>query len=244
VPDHAARDETVISGLRNHRHLVLLAVLLLALVVQPLIAHDSPPARVAFDLLLGAALVSTFVIVFRERERGFAAVLMVPTLVLTIAEYLVPAGSFVLVAAAFHAFVALFLGYAVGVLVRDTFRRRAIVFDDILGAFAGYMLLGVVWGSLYAMVELLAPAAFSVSPDIRWQLDDWQPSRALFNYFSFTTMSGLGYNDITPAAPITNTLTWIEVMSAQFYLAVVIAQIVGLKLAQAVSPGGRGPDAG
>jgi voltage-gated potassium channel len=139
---------------------------------------------------------------------------------------------------AYHGLVTLFLGCAVGVLVRDIFRHRSIGFDDILGAFAGYLLLGVVWGNLYATVELLAPGAFSVSPEIRWQLEDWHLRRALFNYFSFTTMASLGYNDITTASPISNTLTWIEVMTAQFYLAVVIAQIVGLKLAQAIG-GGR-----
>jgi voltage-gated potassium channel len=230
----------VIERLRNHQHLALLAVLLLALVAQPLVAHESRAARVGFDLLVGLALVATFVVVFKPRQRRFAAALLIPVLVLTITEHLVSARSFVPAALAYHALVTLFLGGAVGVLVRDIFRHRAIDFDDILGAFAGYILLGVVWGNLYATVELLAPGAFSVSPEIRWQLDDWHLRRALFNYLSFTTMASLGYNDITPAAPIANTLTWIEVMTAQFYLAVVIAQIVGLKLAQAIAPGGRG----
>jgi hypothetical protein len=48
-------------------------------------------------------------------------------------------------------------------------------------------------------------------------------------------MTSLGYNDVIAVTPLANTLTWIEVMAAQFYLAVVIAQIVGLKLAQAVA---------
>lgn len=223
--------------LRNHQHLALLAVLLLALVAQPLVAHESLAARVGFDLLLGLALVATFVVVFGRGERRFAAVFLIPVLVLAMTEYLVPTRSFVLAAVAYHGLVTLFLACAVGVLVRDIFRHRSIGFDDILGAFAGYLLLGIVWGNLYATVELLAPGAFSVSPEIRWQLKDWHLRRALFNYFSFTTMASLGYSDITTAAPITNTLTWIEVMTAQFYLAVVIAQIVGLKLAQAIGRG-------
>ena len=228
--------------LRNHRHLVLIAVLLLALIAQPLVAHESRAARVSFEVLLGLVMVATLFAVFEPRERRFAATLLILPLVLTVTEYAVAAGSFTLISVAYHLLVALFLACAVGVLVRDIFRHRTIVLDDIIGAFAGYILLGVVWGNLYATVELLAPGAFSVSPEIRWQLEDWHLRRALFNYFSFTTMASLGYNDITPAAPITNTLTWIEVMTAQFYLAVVIAQIVGLKLAQAI--GGDRPRAG
>lgn len=230
----------MVERLRNHRHLVLLGVLLLTLIAQPLVAHESRTARVGFEVLLGLAMVATLFVVFEPRERRFAAMLLILPLVLTVAEYSVAARSFALVSIAYHLLVVLFLGYAVGVLVRDIFRHRTIGFDDILGAFAGYILLGVVWGNLYATVELLAPGAFSVSPEIRWQLEDWHLRRALFNYVSFTTMASLGYNDISSAAPIANTLTWIEVMTAQFYLAVVIAQIVGLKLAQAVGSGDRG----
>jgi voltage-gated potassium channel len=228
----------VIERLRNHRHLVLLAVLLLALIAQPLVAHESRAARVGFELLFGLSLMATLLVVFGPRERRYAAVLLLPLLALAVTEYAVSARSFTLTAVGYHLMVALFVGLAVAVLVRDIFRHRSIGFDDILGAFAGYILLGVAWGSLYATVELLAPGSFSVSPEIRWQLEDWHLRRALFIYFSFTTMSSLGYNDITPAAPIANTLTWIEVMTAQFYLAVVIAQIVGMKLAQAIE-GGR-----
>ena len=82
------------------------------------------------------------------------------------------------------------------------------------------------------------PGSFAVAPEIRWQLDDPLLRRALFTYVSFATLTGLGYNDVTAVAPLANTLTWLEAMSAQFYLAVVIAQIVGMKLAQVVEGGG------
>jgi hypothetical protein len=48
----------------------------------------------------------------------------------------------------------------------------------------------------------------------------------------------LGYGDITPIGPPAYTLTWLEVMFGQFYMAVVVAQLVGLKLAQALRGGG------
>jgi hypothetical protein len=91
--------------------------------------------------------------------------------------------------------------------VRDIFRNRTISVDAVIGAFAGYLLLGVAWRSLYAASHLLAPGSFAVSPDIAWQLEDWHLRRALFNYFSFATMASLGYSDITAVAPLANTLT-------------------------------------
>jgi voltage-gated potassium channel len=57
---------------------------------------------------------------------------------------------------------------------------------------------------------------------------------------SFTTLMTLGYADLTPIGPPSYTLTWLEVMSGQFSMAVVVAQLVGLKLAQALR--GNRPD--
>jgi len=77
-----------------------------------------------------------------------------------------------------------------------------------------------------------------VSPDIAWRLGEWHRRRALFEYLSFTTLTSLGYGDITPIGPPAFRLTWHEVMVGQFYMAVVVAQLVGLKLGQALTRGG------
>jgi voltage-gated potassium channel len=226
----------VTGRLGEHKHLLLLAAMLLVLVTQPLLADASAAGRIAYDLLVAATAVAVLLIVFNERwERQLGLVLALPAVALSAALYATPALPAVATGVAYHLSVALFLGFAVAVIVRDIFRRRAVTFDEILGAFAGYLLLGVVWGSLYVLVELLAPASFAVSADIRWQLDDLHLRRALFNYLSLATLASLGYSDITPVAPLANTLTWLEVMSAQFYLAVVIAQLVGMKIAQVVA---------
>jgi hypothetical protein len=224
-----------VARLRAHKHLLLLAALLLVVITQPLVARESIATRLAYDLAVAAAAIGVLFAVFGFRwERRVAVVLALPAIVLTFARYVLPQGAVAPYSVAFHASAVLFLGFAVAIIVRDIFRGRAISADAVLGAFAGYLLLGIAWGSLYAIVELLAPGSFSVAPEIRWQLEDWHLRRALFNYVSFATMASLGYSDVTAVAPLANTLTWLEVMTAQFYLAVVIAQIVGLKLAQAL----------
>ncbi len=224
------------ARLRGRMGTVLLVALVAAQIVLPLVAREGRAGRIAFDLLIAVAAALTFLAVFEDtRVRRAAAVLLAPAAALTFAQYVAPAPAFVAGAVAFHLSVALFFGFAVAMIVRDVFRHRAIALDDVAAAFAGYLLLGLFWGNLYATAHLLAPGAFSVSRDIAWQLDDWHLRRALFNYYSFTTMASLGYSDVTPTAPIANTLTWMEVLAAQFYLAVVIAQLVGLKLAQAVA---------
>jgi hypothetical protein len=226
------------GGLARHKHLLLLVAMLFALVTQPLVAHESTASKIAYDLLVAAVTVGVLLVVFGERwEWQVALALLFPAFVLTFALYAVSPLLALPAAVAYHVFLALFVAFAVGVMVRDIFRRHAISFDEVIGAFCGYLLLGIVWGNLYVVVELLAPGSFAVAPAIQWQLDDLHLRRALFNYVSFATMASLGYNDVTAVAPLANILTWLEAMSAQFYLAVVIAQIVGMKLAQVVRAG-------
>jgi hypothetical protein len=227
------------GGLARHKHLLLLAAILVPLVTQPLVAHESAAARIVYDLLITAVAAGVIVVVFEERwERQVALALLAPAVVLTVALYTVSARLALPAVVAYHVSVTLFVAFAVGVIVRDIFRRHAISFDEVIGAFSGYLLLGLVWGNLYVVVEVLAPGSFAVAPAIQWQLDDLHLRRALFNYVSFATMASLGYNDVTTVAPLANILTWLEVMTAQFYLAVVIAQIVGMKLAQVVGADG------
>ncbi len=85
---------------------------------------------------------------------------------------------------------------------------------------------------------MFAPGAFTVSSDIAAQLGDWRLKRSLFAYLSLTTLTSMGYGDITPVSQPAYSLSWMEVMLGQFYMAVVVAQLVGLKLAQAIGQAG------
>ena len=76
---------------------------------------------------------------------------------------------------------------------------------------------------------------------IAWRLGAWHLQRFLFNYFSVMTLTTMGYSDITPAGAPVYTLIWLEAVFGQFYSAVVVAQLVGLKLAQAIK--NESPDA-
>ncbi len=232
----------MMTALREWKHFVLLAAVLGMLVSQPFLVHGGIAARFIVDAAVLAVAVGVMLIVFGKTwERNLGLALALPAVALAIAHYAFLASHTPPLAVAFHLLIVVFLGFAVVVIVRDIFRKRTIRFDDILRAFAGYLLLGVLWGNGYAAAALLAPDAFSVNPAIQWQLDDWHLRRALFNFFSLATLSSLGYSDITPTSPFTNTLTWLEVMSGQFYMAVVIAQIIGLKLASVVRSGSADP---
>jgi hypothetical protein len=225
----------------RHRHLILLIGVVALQIVQPLLAHDSVAHRVLYDTAFGAvAVLVSFAIFVRDWERWFALALLFPAIVANVAHYSVSERSQALAAVVFHLSSASFLAFAVAVILRDILRKRTIRVDEVLGAIVGWVLMGLIWGHLYAMTDRLIPDSFSVSTEIAGQLNEWHSRRALFDYFSFTTLTSLGYGDITPTRAPAYTLTWLEVMFGGFYMAVIVAQLVGMKLAQAVDPDGRG----
>ncbi len=86
-------------------------------------------------------------------------------------------------------------------ILGHVFSTRMLRTDDVVGAFSGYIIIALIWGRLYALAWMLMPSYFSISPDIKWQLTNWNTLLALFDYYSFTTISSIGYGDITTTGP-------------------------------------------
>lgn len=230
----------MIQGMgKTRKHLALLTALIGMMVAQPLVGHRSVPGGAVFDAVLSAICLYVFFIVFGEgRERRAALALILLAFASNLGVYTLPPGVHTASEVAYHCFMVAFLGFAVAVILRDIFAKTVIGGDDVIGAICGYMLLALVWANLYTLTYLLVPGTFAVSRDIAWRMVEWHQRRALFEYLSFTTLMTLGYSDMTPIGSPAYTLTWLEVMFGQFYMAVVVAQLVGLKLAQAIR-GGR-----
>jgi hypothetical protein len=227
---------------RRRKHLMLLTALVVLQVGQPLLEHRSALVRVLSDSIFVGICLYVFFIVCTERwQRVVGALLFIPVLVSNLAIYSHEPHIHRAAGVVFHVALIAFLGFAVAVILRALFSKSVIRGDDVIGAICGYILGAMVWGNLYALSYLFVPGAFNVNPEIALQLEDWQLKRSLFDYLSFTTLTSLGYGDITPVGQPAYSLSWLEVLFGQFYMAVVVAQMVGLKLAQAIKGNGQGP---
>lgn len=101
--------------------------------------------------------------------------------------------------------------------------------NRLFAAIAGYLLIGLTFGSVFVMVETLLPQAFSVG--------DTAPATAAdLNYYSLVTLSTVGYGDITPQDPIARALSVTEALAGQVYLTVLVGRLVGLHLAETSKP--------
>jgi hypothetical protein len=221
------------AGARARIQLMMLGAHVLVLGVQPHMTHVSAPVGAIGDAAFAVLSLAVFLTLCqRRRDRRTGAMLFVPVLLSNFALVALSGPSRTATAYAFHVFVILFLGFAVVVVVRQLTRTTVIRADHILGAVGGYVLAALAWSHVYGITYMLVPGAFGVSPDVAGQLADWQHRRTLFYHLSFTTLTTIGYGDITPVGSPLYALIWTETIFGQFYMATVVAQLVGLKMAQ------------
>ena len=123
---------------------------------------------------------------------------------------------------------SLFILTALVTINRKIFLEKKVSGDTIKGGIAVFFLIGIVWALFYVMVYVLDPNAFSQSIE---PID-------LFNsmfYFSFTTLTTLGYGDISPVSDLARTLANLEAVIGVMYPAIYISRMVGLYTAQEMS---------
>lgn len=204
---------------RAPRFGLLLLSIIVELMLAPLFVgteHGLQVARVLTSLVMLAAL-------WAADAQGASVRLFVPT----IAAHLLYAYSGHVVAhVAALTLRALFFSYATGVIMWRTLRRADVTVDTIAGAACVYTLLAVVWANLYVVVETLRPGSFQIPA--AWRLGaTGDPAPALV-YFSFVTLTTVGYGDVTPLWPGSGGLAVAEAVVGQLYLAITIARLVGL----------------
>jgi len=106
--------------------------------------------------------------------------------------------------------------------------------NRLVGAVCVYLLLGVIWAFAYTLLDLLSPGSFQgFSP-----LDDpyWDSE---WLYFSFVTMTTLGYGDILPISATARALAYMQSVSGQFYVAVLVAGLVSGYISIKQGPGAK-----
>ena len=109
------------------------------------------------------------------------------------------------------------------VLLAQVFRSGPITSYRVQGAIAVYLLFGVGWAHAYHLTELLHPGSFNSTAGPLDSVVTWA-------YYSYVTLSTVGYGDITPVRPIARALSMGEALTGQLYLAVLIARLVAMEV--------------
>jgi Ion channel len=220
------------------KYLTLLVSLLLVVVAFPIL-RAGIDTRVVLDVLISILFLTALLLVFPDRvTRAVGLVLGVPTLLGIWTGYFLPGLPQQTLSVVLHALSALFFALTVGVILRDVNRAREVSADTIYGAFCGYLLTGLLFSHLYSMVEIVQPGSFR--SDALALAGDLAGDRRhyLLVYFSFVTLATVGYGDITPSGDTARGLAVVEAIVGQFYIAVLVAVLIGKRVSQGFRPVG------
>jgi len=173
------------------------------------------------SILLSIVLLSAVLAVAgRRRALTIAILLAIPTLVARWSNHfrpdLVPPEAFLVGGLLVFIFVA-------GHILHFVLRAPSVTTEVLCASISAYVILGLIWTIAYWLVDEIVPNAFAFTSGVK------EPMRG-FNafYFSFVTLSTVGYGDITPVARVARMLAALEAMTGLLYVAVLIARLVSL----------------
>jgi hypothetical protein len=124
-------------------------------------------------------------------------------------------------------FSGIFFVFMAAVILNYLFREEQITVDVIAGAICAYFLIGLVWSSVFSILELLQPGSFDISQSLHTESDP-------FTYYSYVTLTTLGYGDITPITAQARSFSLLEAIIGQLYLATLLARLVSINIFQSI----------
>lgn len=111
---------------------------------------------------------------------------------------------------------------AIGYLMHYVFRREVMTADKLFGAASMYMLLGILWAFLYALIDNYHPGSFTLNGQ------PTAPGFFDFVYFSFTVLTSTGFGDLAPLARQARGTCTLEQIAGALFVAILIARLAGV----------------
>jgi hypothetical protein len=208
-------------GLRRFSTVQLLIVLALLFFFFPFVEEVKAGDLIVSILLSLVLLCAVLAVSDRKGVLLIALVLAIPAIAGRWINHfrpdLVPPAVFLIAGLVLVAFVVVNL-------LRFVWRAPSVNVEVLCASISAYLMLGLMWTMAYWLVDQLTPGAFAFNTNAGRQ------SMNGFNafYFSFVTLSTVGYGDITPVSKVARMLAAMEAMTGLLYVAVLIARLVAL----------------
>ena len=216
------------AAYRRRQFLYLLASLLLMLVVVPVVDNRFISSLLQ-EAFLTAVLV-TAIIANRERRGLTISGIVVAAITLPLNWATIFFHSPLLTILAYSSGIV-FLGMTAAMILVSVLRDHLATMQAVFGAICVYLLIGLTWALMYSALEYAQADAFFIPERtiVRRSIDGREmTSYSQMVYFSFVTMSTLGYGDMIPRTPVAQTMTWMQSVLGQLYLAVLVARLVSV----------------
>lgn len=209
----------------KERFLSLLIFIIAMIIVGPLL-DEFVQLSILMDILWTAIFVSAIYAFSQKKSHIVIAVLLaLPMLGSIWAKYFVQPKALVVVGSLCGAAFMLFIIIQMLIFI---YSHKEVTKDLIVGAAVVYLLMALMWTFIFIVVETLHPGSFNIP-----QGQDIEATR-YFLYYSFVTLTTLGYGDITPATNLARSFCILEAVIGQLYLVVQVAWLVGVHVSQSM----------
>jgi hypothetical protein len=202
----------------EHRHPIFLVGLLLFFILpeffEKVLGFPIPP-----QLIISVLVISSMLMIKTSARFSFIPYIFVIALLVFLIIWNFYGGSPEVEKAA-YIFLFIYFSSITYYLFRDLMNSKKITAPVIIGAFAGYFMIGVIFFFTFAFLDLAYPDTTGVDMTVQEGLDN------MF-YFSFITLTTIGYGDFAPTSSLGQKLAVLEGLIGQFYIAIIMAILVG-----------------
>jgi len=201
----------------------LLCMLLLVVFVLFPLSGRGPLGGVLLQLVFSLILISGVALVANSRlALVLATLLAAGTAAIGWIELYQPSRQLTVIGVSLW---ILFFSMLAAVILVRVFREGKINFHRIQGAVCVYLLLGVIWAGCYRLVVQFDPEAFNLPASLADA-----PLMSKLVYFSFVTLTTVGYGDVTAVHSMARSLALLEALTGQLFPAVLIARLVAMEV--------------
>ena len=210
------------------RHLALLVSILFLFLITPVVALFHHGVLV-LNAIAAIVLVAGSYALFERRRLFLIALVLSGASITTTGLLLITQQHWAAILS--HSCVVVLIAYLSIAILTYVLRGAQITMDKIFAAVCVYMLIGYAWTFAYALIDELQPGAFvTSSSDVP---TDYVARVLQMRYFSFMTLTTVGYGDIVPHSNAARTFAALEAVTGQIFLTVLIARLVGLHIVHA-----------
>lgn len=201
-------------------YLPVLLLILLSMLTIPLIGDAPLGAALNVILICGGLMLTVFRSTNKENIRRVASVFIGATAGLSLLAAVVgsPTEHVRLETILGVLYLTMLLGCFPLVLVRS-FQHRKVTVNTVCATLSAYLLIGLIFMAAYRMMGLLAAPFFTQPGTV---------TAGQYAYFSFITLTTVGYGDLTPGSDAARSIVMLEAVIGQVFLVTTMARVVSL----------------